>query len=394
MAWRSACIIGRAMASHPRTASRAHVVSARGLSVCRTASSSKNSSLFSNRPVQDAEEISHIAFAFMGSKTLFAALEIELFAKLSADLPTSFDEVSAKLPQVEPRKLETLLTALCSIGLVQRSASGLYSNPPAVEAFLSKRKPAYDFGDYLRFQIDKQMYPFMQHLSDNVAGKTSTQNFTDYSEWMADENEARLYTESQHAGSIGPAKTLSKREGDKLKTYRTMLDVGGGSGGFALTLARLYPELRLTVLDFENVVGVGREFAAKEGEVGTRVDFVAGNALESDFPPDQDGVLMSYLSSSVGEPSLSSLYTKAYNATKPGGSIFIHDFMVDDDRTGPPLAALWALQHMVFTPSAKSLNPAYVKSTLEASGWTNVSVCEMIPGMTRLAVGTKPASKM
>lgn len=105
-------------------------------------------------------------------------------------------------------------------------------------------------------------------------------------------------------------------------------------------------------------------------------------------------MLMSYLSSSVGEPSLSSLYTKAYNATKPGGSIFIHDFMVDDDRTGPPLAALWALQHMVFTPSAKSLNPAYVKSTLEASGWTNVSVCEMIPGMTRLAVGTKPASKM
>ena len=28
-----------------------------------------------------------------------------------------------------------------------------------------------------------------------------------------------------------------------------------------------YPKLELTVLDFENVVGVGREFAAKEGEV-------------------------------------------------------------------------------------------------------------------------------
>ena len=57
---------------------------------------------------------------------------------------------------------------------------------------------------------------------------------------MADANEARLYTESQHSGSIGPAKTLSKKEGKKLEGYRSMLDVGGGSGGFALTLAKLY----------------------------------------------------------------------------------------------------------------------------------------------------------
>ena len=112
---------------------------------------------------------------------MFAALEIELFAKLSADLPVSFEELSSKLPAVEPRKLETLLTALCAIGLVSKSNSGLYSNPPAVEAFLSKRKPAYDFGDYLRLQIDKQMYPFMNHLSENIAGKESKQSFQDYS---------------------------------------------------------------------------------------------------------------------------------------------------------------------------------------------------------------------
>ena len=60
------------------------------------------------------------------------------------------------------------------------------------------------------------MYPFMDHLSDNIAGKTSSQAYQDYSEWMADENEARLYTESQHAGSIGPAKSLSKMQGSKL----------------------------------------------------------------------------------------------------------------------------------------------------------------------------------
>ena len=37
-------------------------------------------------------------------------------------------------------------------------------------------------------------------------------------------------------------------------------------------------------------------------------------------------------------------------ATRPGGTLFIHDFMVENDFSGPPLTALWALQHMVFTP--------------------------------------------
>ena len=87
-------------------------------------------------------------------------------------------------------------------------------------------------------------------------------------------------------------------------------------------------------------------------------------------------------------------YAKAFEATKPGGSIFIHDFMVEDTRTGPPLAALWALQHMVFTPGAKSLTPSFIEKALQTAGWTSISVDEMIPGMTKLAVGTKPHSKL
>ena len=38
-----------------------------------------------------------------------------------------------------------------------------YANAPGAEAFLV-RGAKYDFGDYLRYQIDKQMYPFLQGL--------------------------------------------------------------------------------------------------------------------------------------------------------------------------------------------------------------------------------------
>lgn len=349
--------------------------------------------LFSSDPVKDAEAISHIAFGFMGSKALFAALDLEIFAKLSEDTPISLAALNAEVPGVDPNQLETLTTTLCSIGLLSRDAAGGLSNPPAVEAFLSKRKPGWDFGDYLRLQIDKQMYPFMGDLNNVVLDKPLKASFADYDEWMADKEAARIYTESQHAGSIGPAKTLAKLEGDRLQGCRSMIDVGGGSGGFAITLAKRFPELRLDVLDFPNVCEVGREYAAQAAdEIGDRVGFIPGNALEAPFPAGQDAVLMSYLSGSVPADALPELYRKALAAANPGGAIFIHDFMVEDGRTGPPLAALWALQHMVFTPGAKSLTPGFVEATLTEAGWSDVKTVDMIPGMTKLVVGVKPGS--
>ena len=48
----------------------------------------------------------------------------------------------------------------------------------------------------------------------------------------------------------------------------------------------------------------------------------------------------------VPEAIISALYSNAYKALKPGGRLLVHDFMVDDSMDGPPLGALWALQHV------------------------------------------------
>ena len=82
-------------------------------------------------------------------------------------------------------QLTTLLTALASIGLLLRNpTTGCYTNSPGAEAFLSKKNPRYDYGDYLRFQIDKQMFPFMANLNAIVTGRPSEQKFVDYADWM------------------------------------------------------------------------------------------------------------------------------------------------------------------------------------------------------------------
>ena len=82
-------------------------------------------------------------------------------------------------------------------------------------------------------------------------------------------------------------------------------------------------------------------------------------------------------------------YNQAYDALRPGGVFVVHDFMVNDERDGPPLAALWALQHMVFTPGAISLTPAAVTGFMENAGFDDIEFFTMIPGMTQGAIGIK-----
>jgi hypothetical protein len=145
----------------------------------------------------------------MASKALFSALDLSIFTTLS-NKSLSMSEMKTKLPEgVATSGLETLLTCLVSLGLLQKDGDR-FSNVAAAEAFLV-RGAKYDFGDYLRFQIDKQMYPFMEHCSTVLQGKPSPKA-TDYEEWMSDADEARLYTESQHSGSTGPARGLSKKK--------------------------------------------------------------------------------------------------------------------------------------------------------------------------------------
>lgn len=72
---------------------------------------------------------------------------------------TSVVAASQLSGSVDEKQLETLTTALTSIGLLERDADGRLSNPPTVEAFLSGSNPAWDFGDYLRFQVNSRFHP-------------------------------------------------------------------------------------------------------------------------------------------------------------------------------------------------------------------------------------------
>ena len=334
--------------------------------------------------IDTAEDISRLAFGYMASKALFSGLHLDIFRRLK-DKPQTAEELAAE-SGTPVEALRTLLTALSVSGLVTFE-DGTYANVPAADVFLVPDQPYY-FGDYLRYQIDRQMFPVMQHLNDVMDGKYKREFFADYEDLMGDEEEARLFSDSQHAGSIGPARTLNRKV--DLSNAKTLLDVGGGSGAFAITLCEENPGLAATVLDFPNVAPVAERFIEEAG-LTDRVTFQGGNALEETWPDKQDAVLMSYLLSGVGGDRIDELVIDAHRVLAPGGVLMIHDFIMDDERDGPYLTAIWQLQHLVFTPGAMSLTPSEIVPHMEAAGFTGIEVDGLIPGMTKLIVGRKPA---
>lgn len=331
----------------------------------------------------EADEISHIAFGFMGSKALFAALELQVFTHLEGGAQTASD--LAALAGVHPDRAETLLTALAGLGLVSVK-DGRFANSPGAEAFLVKGAK-YDFGDYLRLQVGQQMYGLLDQIEGALQGDLGAEDTKSYAEWFADPDQARLYSESQHAGSLGPARQLARSL--DLSEAATMLDVGGGTGAFAISLCKKNPDLRATIVEFPNVAALGQEYVARAG-LTDRIGYQAGNALDADWPGGQDVVLMSYLFSGVPGTAHDGLLAKALAALNPGGRLLIHDFVVRADRSGPVLAALWQLQHTAFTPKARSLDEGWLARALPKAGFSEVLIAPMIPEMTMLAQGVKP----
>ena len=329
------------------------------------------------------EDISDIAFGFMGSKALFAGLQHRVFTHL-ADGPATAEDLARK-SGLHPDRAETLMTALAGLGLLTVD-DGRFSNAPASEAFLV-RGAKHDFGEYLRLQVGRQMYTLLDQIEPALSGDLPEDATASYEDWFSDPAEARLYSESQHAGSLGPARQLTKMV--DLSGARTLLDVGGGTGAFAITLCRKTPQLTATIVDFPNVAALGRRYVDEAG-LGDRISYVEGNALETEWPAQQDAILMSYLLSGVPGEAHEELIARALDHLAPGGQLMIHDFIVRADRSGPKLAALWQLQHTAFTPEARSADDETLRDALREAGFEDVRSGQMIPEMTMLVTGRKP----
>ena len=329
-------------------------------------------------PIDDVRAISRIAYGFIASKALFAALELDLFGHLQGGATLA---TLAAATGIAPQRLRTLLISLVSLGLVTSDADR-FANAPASARYLVRGAPAY-FGEYYRHQVSRQLYPAMDRIDAGLAGRDADLLFAGEEGLMSDPAQAATFSRAQHAGSMGPAMMLAR--GLDLTTARRMLDIAGGSGAFSIALCRRNPGLTSTILDFPNVAALATTYVAESG-LADRIATIGGNALTTAWPGGQDIVLMSYLLSAVAEPDIDSLFAKAKAALAPGGRLVVHDFMLDNDEAGPDLAAHWFLLNLALSTNGIAFTPKDLSTRLASHGLKVVSAQDHIHDITKVLI--------
>lgn len=333
--------------------------------------------------VTHRRELSSIAYGFMASKALFAALGIDLFTHLAAG-PRTPAELSHDTG-IATHRLRTLLCALSALGLVLTDGPG-YSNAPACQRYLVRGAPD-EFGDYFRLQVGQQIYPALVHLDAGLAGTGLA--FDTFAELLSQPEQARTFTVAQHAGSRAAARALADRV--PLGAAHALLDVGGGSGAFSIALCARNPGLTATVLDFPAVLDVARTYRDDAG-LGSRIALLPGDAAHTAWPGGQDVVLLSYLLSALGDAEIDVVLAKAGTCLNPGGLLIVHDFMLADDGRGPTPAALWFLQYLAYRGDGTSFCANALSGRLREHGFTPAATDVLIPETTTTILARKASS--
>ncbi len=327
-------------------------------------------------------DLADIAYGFMASKTLFAALEIRLFSLLADGPRTAADLAGAT--GVAAHRLITLLRALVALGLLIADDEG-FRNAPAAQRHLVRGAPG-DIGEYYRLQIGRQIYPALTHLDAGITGKGVA--FSGFDDLMGRRDEARTFTVAQHTGSLQVARRLAERL--PLADARTLLDVGAGSGAFAIAFCERHPGLRASLLDFPQVLDVARSYRDAAG-LTERIALVPGDVTHARWPGQQDVVLMSYLVSALTAAEVDAALAAAHRSLRPGGLLVVHDFMLDDDASGPTTTALWFLQYLAWRPDAWSFTGAELGVRLALAGFAPTPATEVVPEITKVVLARRGA---
>jgi len=325
--------------------------------------------------------LNEMGLGFMSSAVLVAGVDLGLFDAL-AEGALTLEEIAAKT-KLAPARTEKLVTAAAACGLVTRDGPRV-ANAPDVERFLVRGKPTY-FGDYLA-HLAHDSYAAWGELSDRLAVPEATAPERYYA--VADDPaEARALTEAGYTGSQGTARRLIRRF--DFSRYSRLFDLGGGSGVYSIHACEANPGLKATVFDFPNVLTVAREFIAKAG-LEDRIDTQSLDFAREPLPPGADVILLCGNIHAYPPEMARKVVANCFAALPSGGAMIICDYMLNDDRTGPPMPAFISLRQGFMAGDGHVHSGAEFRSYLEAAGFTVDTVDVFLEGSLGLATATKP----
>ena len=262
--------------------------------------------------------------------------------------------------------------------------NGHYRLTPESTAFLVSTNPGFH-GAFFR-HISAQLVPKWLAL-DNIV-RTGRPATTVNSEKRGAEFFAE-FVESIFPLSYAAAKTLGEHlRIPKAKKPVSVLDLAAGSGVWGIALAEQSPRVHVSAVDWPPVLAVTEKIARRH-EVGGRLTKIPGDLLKVRFGKNHQVATLGHILHSEGRDRSRRLLKKTFEALAPGGTIAIMEFLLDDDRTGPPVGLLFAVNMLVNTEAGDTFSFKEISGWLREAGFVKPRLLK-VPAVSPLVLATKP----
>jgi SAM-dependent methyltransferase len=306
---------------------------------------------------------------------MLAGIQLDLFTHVS-HAPMTGEEIAKSLA-VSEVKLRPLLYALVAAQLLEVEGDR-FSNTAEADYYLSQGKPGYRASRIVR------RWEAVLKTAETIRTGVP-QGKLDFVDSSPD------YLERFYRGGLADTLTggrdLARRY--DFSGYRRLLDVAGGSGGLAIAIAELCPDLRATIVDLPSVTPI-TDVIVKESEVANRVTVLAGDVVAGPLSGSYDvAVIRSFIQVLSMEQARQAIKNVG-KVVEPNGKIYIMGAMLDNTRLTPTETAVLNLNFLNTYDEGQAYTEEEHQEWLIEAGLTDLTRVAL-PGGRRIMTGRKVA---
>ncbi|PWK61570.1 methyltransferase [Roseicyclus mahoneyensis] len=316
---------------------------------------------------KDGEALFDLVAGFLHSQVLMAFVQLDLADHLLTQ-PRTVEGLALRTG-INPHRMRVLCQAAAALGLMQRQRDGRFAlgrlgaalpGIPGLAQMIRHHDVLYrDMADpvaFFRDAPDTELAAFWPYVF-GAGGHIDPDTAATYSELMA---------QSQTLVAEEALRVLD------LKSIRTLLDVGGGTGAFLSAVGKAWPELRLHLFDLPQVIDPATARFAEAG-LADRTKTTGGSFRTDVLPAGADAISLIRVLYDHADDTVRQLLLKAHAALPDGGRIIISEPMSGGDRPDRPGDAYFGL-YCLAMGTGRARSAAEISTHLEAAGFTDIRI--------------------
>lgn len=254
---------------------------------------------------------------YLESKLFFQVVEMKIFDYFHHS--TTIEKAAEEM-KIAVKKLKPLLEVLIKLGWVEKHKEKLINNEK-VDKFLYSKSSCY-IGEILI--IKKELLDF-EDIGNLLNGEESkSKKIYDFDRMLDIGAKEMEYFRVDTL--IKEATQLFVKE-----SVKSILDLGGGSGLFAIELALLYPEAQVRLFDRGSVLDRAKSYIKKRVPLD-RLDYQEGDFISDDFGCDYDLIIASGIMD-FAYKDVKAFLRKLKNGVASNGYIFLYSSSLSKDDT-------------------------------------------------------------